>query len=472
MSARLDSLEPEEISLNSVSDDTYEKDVLYVQNYGLSDLDISTGALLTHNKNILRVDPDENLNSITYIRKFVNQYNTNKTVEEKFTLFYNSSTGIAQIRYKESSMNFGVSEANAAISPYTERMAAILPKPVKISNENKAFEIFIKYLEDTEQSFLNKVQFLLDYHSALDYLNSNKKISINKKGKNEDRFDSEIIAWTKYWNNKILYGKRGTENKSFYDFKTLIPAPVVKGMFGVESSFRTNPRLNGLNDIMQSLVPGDDSLWVLARVNPNEIGLERYKNGKKLIFTNGLVRDETDPPILEDDINKMSMHVYPYFSGFEDSKKMFGDIFELGMGLVKNSKLLKLRTYPTNLPLYAWKENKVGIEKEFFNLPENSSTEGYSEPYYFDASAVTPRMSVAIAVGKLAYKINTSAFGGGALFLGIQAYNTMIAKPNPKMPYPYLNDVGVKLRGLSYTNEEIAKLMNYTLDKVKQFIQR
>jgi hypothetical protein len=80
----------------------------------------------------------------------------------------------------------------------------------------------------------------------------------NSLNNNYDRYDTEILAWTNYWNNSL-------EDTEGFD---KIDANYVKAIMYVESKMGyAKEAKNSNNDVMQALFPGDPSFWTQSRIN-------------------------------------------------------------------------------------------------------------------------------------------------------------------------------------------------------------
>ena len=181
-------------------------------------------------------------------------------------------------------------------------------------------------------------------------------------------YDSQIIAWTYYWNKKI-------ESEFTYQFE--IDPNIVKAMIAQESSFGSdaiNKAKNPTRNVMQSLSTGNSTVWIAAGINPYDNNMFKvgdnisYKMLDGTIGVDGSLARDNLPIFTQDDLEheRTKMH----FEGFDRLKEIF----------------------------------EVDIDGKYIAVFEN----------------VTSNMSIATGVGLLAYKIECDK----DIYTGVGNYNT------------------------------------------------
>jgi len=130
--------------------------------------------------------------------------------------------------------------------------------------EEEAFEEMLAWAQGKKyipQVILDKItliyagggQAVEDYWKQYPYKGSDYSVNL-------DKFDSKLIAWSKFANN--LWDSEQA------DTHLEIRPVVLKAMCMTESSLGTHPDFNGTVNILQSLCIGDGGLWHLAGCNP------------------------------------------------------------------------------------------------------------------------------------------------------------------------------------------------------------
>ncbi|MDE5699485.1 MAG: DUF4280 domain-containing protein [Lachnospiraceae bacterium] len=203
-------------------------------------------------------------------------------------------------------------------------------------------------------------------------------------------YDSQIIAWTYYWNEKI-------ENE--FPNKFTIDPNIVKAIIAQESSFGDNPDQEDKNpsrNVMQSLATGNDNVWTAAGINPYDMfSLGDHIPFKKLDGTvnpNGSLPPETSG----------------FYKNRDDEK-------------------------------YVEKE-RVRMHFEDINIIENIFETDNDGKFMLIFDNVTSNMSIAVGVGVLAEKTNSA---NGSEYTGVVQYNS---KPGyVEDVNKYLGNMGCKL---------------------------
>lgn len=211
-------------------------------------------------------------------------------------------------------------------------------------------------------------------------------------------FDNYIVAWTYYWNQKIMAGDMGQR-------KITIRPEVVKAMIMDESTWGSKGNKNSERDVMQSLFPGDPSLWILAGVDP-----ELYES-KRFVFVTK-----------EGQITEASRAEYNGI--FSDGKKVT-EKYGYGDGFVRVRNTISIIDHP----------HDTG-----------------EECFYVDYMKVTPNLSIACGIGVLAHKTNWNYAGEETEREGVRRYN---GGGNPN----YLDDITSHLKELYSTDEEAKKAL-------------
>jgi len=255
---------------------------------------------------------------------------------------------------------------------------------VYFNDPKEAFRYMTQYLEGTlpDGSMLNE---------AIKWVAKNgEKKSVNNfdwskatpiisdfrdKGQNYKKFDTEILAWTNYWNDrKAMSHSSG--------FKAVDPN-VVKAILLVESSFGNDPKKNGTRDVMQSLYPGDPEFWLAAGLDPKGKGHVSNRFGK----------------------------YNPKYAGVT-----FVDVIQIGNNKINNDAEMNQE------PINTTERKNMGFGTGLKLVRDVVSTTGggaKGNEYFVDYRKVTTRMSIAVGVAQLAYKTNLK----GAKRAGALAYN-------------------------------------------------
>ncbi len=184
-------------------------------------------------------------------------------------------------------------------------------------------------------------------------------------------YDSQIVAWTYYWNAKI---------EDEFPNKFTIDPNVVKAIIAQESSFGNNPTQeykNPSRNVMQSLATGNDNVWTATGINPyNTFSLGDHIPFKML---DGTVNPNGSLP--------------PKTSGFyiyRDDEK------------------------------YVEKE-RVRMHFEDINIIENIFETDNDGKLMLIFDNVTSNMSIAVGVGVLAEKMSSA---NGSEYTGVAQYNS------------------------------------------------
>lgn len=91
-------------------------------------------------------------------------------------------------------------------------------------------------------------------------------------------FDNYIVAWTYYWNQKIINGSFRND--------TLIRPEVVKAMIMGESSWGAEGGNNSSIDVMQCFNLRDYGIWILSGINPENCKVWK-EDGNELLCRSG-----------------------------------------------------------------------------------------------------------------------------------------------------------------------------------------
>ena len=199
---------------------------------------------------------------------------------------------------------------------------------------------------------------------------SNKEVS----GLDYTQFDTEILAWTNYWNDRKAY----SHSNGFVQ----VDPNVVKSILLIESTFGIATRQNGQRDVMQSLFPGDPTLWLASGLDPTGKGHSPNRFGNQQSGT-------------------------------------FVDVY-MANGILNDASMYQDTNFTTNSPN---ERNNMGFGTGLGLIRNVISTTGGGvggNEYLVDYREVTTRMSIAVGVGVLAYKSNIYGKRGGAI-----AYNAV-----------------------------------------------
>lgn len=108
-------------------------------------------------------------------------------------------------------------------------------------------------ITDSDANLKSAISFL-----ASNYASSVPKWNITVNGKDSDRFDSKIGAFSYFWKTK--YSSKGYNYSNKY----------IKAMIGVESRMGTyDGGHNGKTDVMQCLESWDPSVYCMAKIKPS-----------------------------------------------------------------------------------------------------------------------------------------------------------------------------------------------------------
>lgn len=181
-------------------------------------------------------------------------------------------------------------------------------------------------------------------------------------------YDSQIIAWTYYWNKKI-------ENEFTYQFE--INPNIVKAIIAQESSFGNgdiNKAKNPSRNVMQSLSTGNSTVWVASGINPYDNSVFKFGDNISYKMLDGTICTDGSLPV--DNLYKFTASEFN-----RERQKMHLEDFDV---------LKKI-----------FEEDNGG---KYMVVFEN----------------VTTNMSIATGVGLLAYKIEDNK----DIYTGVAQYNT------------------------------------------------
>lgn len=232
----------------------------------------------------------------------------------------------------------------------------------------------------------------------------------------QNDLDKYILAWSYYWNCKISEGKFG-------DGRIAIRPDVVKAMIMDETSWGTDARHNGLNDVMQVLVPGDFALWILSGYDPTPEDKSHFGNTEQVVWV-----------VNEGNYQEASMRQeYNYY--YDNNRTItttahngFGD----GMGILQKNVISIIDTSEEQVPA------------------ELANSDG---EYLIHYDAVTPNMSIACGIAHLAVKIENANSEIG----GVDAYNGGGAES--KTGESYVSKINKFLGELGYDDGNTVKLL-------------
>lgn len=246
-----------------------------------------------------------------------------------------------------------------------------------------------------------------------------KIVSGDMQGRDiQNNLDKYILAWSYYWNSKIMDG-------AFGDGRITIRPDVVKAMIMDESSWGTDPSHNGLNDVMQSLLPGDYALWILSGYDPTIEGRSHQGSSEQVVFVvNG-----------EEYLQASMRSEFNYFYDDKGTITMTAhDGFGDGLGILRNNVLSIIGESGEEVPL--------GLEN-------------FKGEYLIHYDAETPNMSIACGIGYLASNIEKEKSERG----GVAAYNGGGAEE--KTGEPYVDKINRCLGELGYDDGSPVELLRY-----------
>ena len=238
----------------------------------------------------------------------------------------------------------------------------------KIENIGEAYKIMQSYLDEIiPDGFIVDVAV---YFAASNGAQKTIKHFIKGGFQNDKhkQFDTEILAWTNFWNNRVA-------TEEIYKHKTIIRPEVIKAMIAQESSMGTASTYNAEKNVMMSLFPGDSTLWIAAAIDPTERG-----------------KHHIDPST-----GNISVNV----------KRLDGSIFEHG-SLPQSYDKGETAAYGFG--------SGFGVLKNVIQTGGGKSGQEYMVVY----KEQTPRMSIAIGIGTYAYKLNI--LGDGSERSGVNGY--------------------------------------------------
>lgn len=230
----------------------------------------------------------------------------------------------------------------------------------------------------------------------------------------QNDFDKYILAWSYYWNGKIAEG-------AFGNGRIAIRPDVVKAIIMAESSWGTDSKHNGLNDVTQALVPGDYALWILSGYDPTPKDKSHFGNTEQVVW-------------VVNEGNYMEASMRQKFNYYYDNKKTITITahagFGVGMGILQKNVISVIGESGEQVP------------------PELANSIG---EYLIHYDAVTPNMSIACGIAHLASKIENA----NSEKQGVVDYNGGGAEK--KGGVPYKDRIDQFLGELGYDDGSIVK---------------
>lgn len=242
---------------------------------------------------------------------------------------------------------------------------------------------------------VSKEQLAMALEDAMNYGEQSKikNFSISPFA-NATKFDTSILAWTNFWNY------RQAEKLGEGNF-TPVRAEVIKCIMAKESSMGGPGDKNSLNDVMQSLFPGDPCFWAVTTLNP-------YAAGKTHIG------------------NKNDKVLYV--------KNLNGQIVNGSLVLGYNVNDTKIKNWFEN---GSWKVYSPIIGKENMTGQE----------YVYNYDKVDSNMSICAGIGEYAYKLNIE-YGRQTEAEGVLDYNGSEEKESyVETVESYMQEMGESLDG-------------------------